>query len=92
MALNPKREAVICHKIAALAYLMAEALDELNPEMSDKSSLKSRCNDMSDSCQEIVNNMFGVPEIKSTVYLQELSNKVDTCIRKNYVRIPGTKE
>jgi hypothetical protein len=26
------RQAVICHKIAALSYLLAEALDELNPE------------------------------------------------------------
>jgi hypothetical protein len=30
---SPKRQAVICHKIAALSYLLAEALDELNPEV-----------------------------------------------------------
>ena len=89
---NPKREAQICHTIAALAYLMAEALDELNPEMSDKSPTKAHFEKTSDICQEIVNNMFGVPEIRSTTYLPELAQKVATCIRKNYVRIPGTEE
>lgn len=92
MALNPKKEAVICHKIAALAYLLGEALDELNPEMSDKSSLKSRCDDMSISCQAIVNNLFGIDELRNGVYLQDLATKVATCVRKNYVRIPTHPE
>jgi hypothetical protein len=29
---SPKRQAVICHKIA-LSYLLAEALDELNQKL-----------------------------------------------------------
>jgi hypothetical protein len=29
-----KRQAVICHKIAALSYLLAEALDELNQKQT----------------------------------------------------------
>jgi hypothetical protein len=35
------KEAVICHKIAALSYLLAEALDELNPEVADSNPFKS---------------------------------------------------
>jgi hypothetical protein len=35
------RQAVICHKIAALSYLLAEALDELNPEVADSNPFKS---------------------------------------------------
>jgi len=85
---NPKREAQICHKIAALSYLIAEALDELNPEMSDKSSSKAHFQETSAICEVIVNNLFGTPEIASSVYLQELSNKVDTCIRKNHRVLP----
>jgi hypothetical protein len=38
---SPKRQAVICHKIAALSYLLAEALDELNPEVADSNPFKS---------------------------------------------------
>jgi hypothetical protein len=37
---SPKRQAVICHKIAALSYLLA-ALDELNPEVADSNPFKS---------------------------------------------------
>jgi len=83
--------AVICHKIAALSYLLAESFDELNPEMKDDHSLKAKCNEMSDACQKIVNNLFDVDELRSGTYLQELSTKVDTCIRKNYIHIPMDK-
>lgn len=88
---SPKQEAIICHKIAALAYLLAEALDELNPEMRDTSPVKAHFEKTSELSQEIVNDMFGVPEIRTTTYLPELAEKVNTCIRKNYVRIPGTE-
>jgi hypothetical protein len=84
---SPKRQ-VICHKIAALSYLLAEALDELNPEVADSNPFKS--NDaMADKCNEIVSDVFGVQEIAST-YLQNMSTQVDTAIR-NYVRIPGSE-
>ena len=89
---NPKREAQICHKIAALAYLMAEALDELNPEMSDKSSSKKHFQESSEICQVIVNNLLGTPEVATNTYLSDLSTKVDTCIRKNYKILPGLEE
>jgi hypothetical protein len=67
---SPKRQAVICHKIAALSYLLAEALDELNPEVADSNPFKS--NVMADKCNEIVSDVFGVQEIAST-YLQNMS-------------------
>jgi hypothetical protein len=36
----PSLKTVICHKIAAL-ILLAEALDELNPEVADSNPFKS---------------------------------------------------
>lgn len=89
---SPKKQAQICHKIAALAFLLGEALDELNPEMKNEHSLKARCNEMSEACQLLVKNTFAIEEIYTGSYMQELATKVDTCIRKNYVRIPGTEE
>jgi hypothetical protein len=52
---SPKRQAVICHKIAAL-YLLAEALDELNP-VADSNPFKSNVM-MADKCNEIVSDVF----------------------------------
>jgi hypothetical protein len=45
---------------------------------------------MADKCNEIVSDVFGVQEIAST-YLQNMSTQVDTAIRRNYVRIPGSE-
>jgi hypothetical protein len=88
---SPKRQAVICHKIAALSYLLAEALDELNPEVADSNPFKKQCDAMADKCNEIVSDVFGVQEIASSTYLQNMSTQVDTAIRRNYVRIPGSE-
>jgi hypothetical protein len=54
---SPKRQAVICHKIAALSYLLAEALDELNPEVADSNPFKKQCDAMADKCNEIVSDV-----------------------------------
>jgi hypothetical protein len=43
---------------------------------------------MADKCNEIVSDVFGVQEIASSTYLQNMSTQVDTAIRRNYVRIP----
>jgi hypothetical protein len=49
--LSPKRQAVICHKIAALSYLLAEALDELNPEVADSNPFQ--CDAMAGSAMKL---------------------------------------
>jgi hypothetical protein len=83
---SPKRQAVICHKIAALSYLLAEALDELNPEVADSNPFKKQCDAMADKCNEIVSDVFGVQEIASYISSKH-EYQVDTAIRRNYVRI-----
>jgi hypothetical protein len=45
---------------------------------------------MADKCNEIVSDVF-VQEIASSTYLQNMSTQVDTAIRRNYVRIPGSE-
>jgi hypothetical protein len=86
---SPKRQAEICHKIAALSFLLSEALDELNPHVKDSNPFKKQCDAMAERCQEIVGDVFGVQELATGTYLQALATKVDTTIRHNYVRIPG---
>jgi hypothetical protein len=53
---SPKRQAVICHKIAALSYLLAEA--RAKPEVADSNPFKKQCDAMADKCNEIVSDVF----------------------------------
>ena len=75
------------HKIAVLAYLMSEVLDEINADSTQALNFKSKCDQIQGFCETILTESFSVKTIKSTTYLQELSNKVDTVIRKNYQQI-----
>lgn len=86
---SPKREAELYHKIATLSYIISESLDELNPAVKDTSPFKVLCDAMSEKCQDILETTFNVEEVRSGIYLQDLANKVDTVIRKNFVRIQG---
>jgi hypothetical protein len=51
-----KRQAVICHKIAALSYLL-EALDD-NQKLQTLIHSKKQCDAMVDKCNEIVSDVF----------------------------------
>jgi hypothetical protein len=84
---SPKRQAVICHKIAALSY--AEALDELNPEVADSNPFKSNVMPWLISAMKL--SVMSLEYKKSSTYLQNMSTQVDTAIRRNYVRIPGSE-
>jgi hypothetical protein len=87
---SPKRQAVICHKIAALSYLLAEALDELNPEVADSNPFKSNVMPWLISAMKLSVMSLSTRNSLST-YLQNMSTQVDTAIRRNYVRIPGSE-
>jgi len=38
-------------------------------------------------CEELITKVYGFPEISSSTYLTDLSNKIDSIIRHNYERI-----
>lgn len=89
--MSPKKEAELYHKIAALSYLISEALDELNHTVKDSDPFKEVCDNMSEKCLDILEATFGIEEVRSGVYLQNMANKIDTVVRKNFERIPETK-
>jgi hypothetical protein len=65
-------------------------LDELNPEVADSNPFKSNVMPWLISAMKL-SDVFGVQEIASSTYLQNMSTQVDTAIRRNYVRIPGSE-
>jgi hypothetical protein len=85
--ISPRRFATLSHKLTVLSVLILETLDEINPNTSDYIEFKKTCKDMIKFTETITESVFEVDEIRSGTYAQELSTKVDTCIRKNSTMI-----
>jgi hypothetical protein len=82
--MNPKKINMLSHRLAVLSNLMIETLDEIeaNSDMSLEFSIKSK--ELMPFCEQMVDDVFTLGQIKSTTYMTDISNKVDTVIRKNY--------
>lgn len=86
--MNPKKEAMGMHKIAALCILLTDALDEYLPGGSLAVEMKRIEKEVVPLLEEIYN----IPEIRSGTYINDLANKVDAVIRKNFQQIPGNEK
>lgn len=79
--MNPKRKSELCHLLVVLANLQLEVLDELNPTTKEAIEYKEL---LTKKCEEVNDAIIDIPEVRSSSYFQDLSNKVHTVIRKNY--------
>jgi hypothetical protein len=85
--LTPKRQAQLSHKIIVLCDLMIDTLDELEVTSKMGVEMKVLAERMLDNCVKLTNDAFAIQSIRSSTYIQELSNKVDTVIRRSYEHI-----
>jgi hypothetical protein len=85
--MNPKREAQICHTVTVLMALLADYTDELDELKPISKRFKDKVEDLLPLCEELITQVYGFPEISSSTYLTDLSNKIDSIIRHNYERI-----
>lgn len=78
--MSPKKQIHLCHKLVVLNFLVQEVLDNLNPRTAEIKEYRENLLKLT----EMLNNEIADTEaIQSTLYFQDLSNKVDTIIRKN---------
>lgn len=89
--MSPKREAEISHRIAALSFSLIHALNEIEANSQTALELKDISEKMQKKCEQILEECFQVKQVSSTNYLVDLSNKIDTVVRKNYQRITELK-
>lgn len=86
-----KSEHIKTHRLAVLAHLMSETLDDIQQqcgELSPKAvELKENCAKIVPQVEEILTDVYQVEQIHSGTYLTDMANKVDTVIRKNYINI-----
>jgi hypothetical protein len=84
---NNKKSAIQSHKIAALCYLLAESLHEVGADAETALEMKANAEVLGAQCEQVLEDLFQVKQIKGSTYLTDLCNKVDTVIRKNYQQI-----
>lgn len=85
--MNPQKKNELSHKIAVLANLMIGALDDICITSDIASDFRKKCEELLPYCEDIVSAAFVANQIRSTPYISDLSNKVDTVIRRNYQKI-----
>lgn len=75
------------HTIAILADLMSDKLDDMKriAPLTDKAKrLHELCNELTPLIESMLTEVYGVEQIMTSTYLQEIGAKIDTVIRKNY--------
>lgn len=86
---SPKRMAILSHKLAVLAVLTTENLDEMIVDTEIGLELREAANNWLKVCEKFTDNVFGDNKIEraGVTYISELTAKVDTIIRHNYKKI-----
>lgn len=79
--MNPKQKSIKMHLFYVLMNLLLECLDELKITEPRAKELQ---NNLTDFCEILNNEMARTEAIQRTTYFQDLSNKVNTIIRKNF--------
>lgn len=81
MGLSPKRTGMLCHKLVCLSQLLLETLDELNPTTEGALIYKEN---LTGIIEELNNDISNTETIQSSTYFNDISNKIETIIRKQY--------
>lgn len=82
--MNPKQYNRTILEIAVLANLMTGALDEIGASSEVALEFKQKCEELLPFCERILADTYSVEQFRSTTYLNEISNKVETVIRKSF--------
>lgn len=81
---NPKEQARLAHKLIVLGDLIIDTLDTMEADGFLANEIREDTDKVKDHFDKLLTKVFNISSVKSSTYLQELSNKVDTVIRRNY--------
>jgi hypothetical protein len=84
-----KKDKIRFHKITVLTDLLLLELDEMKPTAILGVELHRKAQDFSKALEPFLEMAFKSKQVSSTTYFTEISNKVDTIIRKSYNEIVG---
>ena len=79
--MNTKLKAILCHKLVCLSQLLIENLDELNPTTEIAIQYKES---LIKFVEQLNNDIADTDTIQNKTYFNDISNKIDTILRKNF--------
>lgn len=82
-----KKKDIPNHKLAVLISMLVNQLDELKPTSKEAIEIHEKAKELETLLEPVLDNLYNLKGISGSVYFQELENKVDTVIRKNYQKI-----
>lgn len=73
------------HKIFILMAMLSEELDEVEMLSSNANDINKLSKVLTNKIDPYIDKIFkNVPTVSKTTYIQDMQNKIDTVIRKNY--------
>lgn len=82
-----KKERVLYHKLAVLTNLLIMELDDMKPTAAIGANMHQKAKEFTEALEPFLVAAFDSDQVRSGTYLMDVSNKVDTVIRKNYEQI-----
>ena len=79
--MTPKEKNIGMHKLFCLSGLLLETLDDLKPTTPKMVKYKS---DLTGLCEELNRNVEDTYTIQKSTYFQDISNKIETVMRRNF--------
>lgn len=79
--MSPKKKKMEMHKLYCLCDLLLESLDRLQPTTDRMCKYKS---DLIGFCEELNNALADTATIQRSTYFQEITNKIDTILRREF--------
>jgi hypothetical protein len=79
-----KKERERLHKLVVLHQLMMETLDDINSEPKFKDGHKEAFAPALKFSETFLDSVFDKEDVKATMYIDGMTEKIDTVIRKNY--------
>lgn len=79
-----KKHKINLHKFYALMQLLQDNLDDFECFEKATPRMKKLRTDLGDFCELLNNECNGTFAVQKSTYFQELSNKIDTIMRKTF--------
>lgn len=80
-----KAQRIKSHKIFVLMAMLSEELDDVEMLSENANAINKLSKELILKIDPYIDKIFkNVPVVNKTTYIQDMQNKVDTVIRKNY--------
>lgn len=79
-----KKERIKFHKIAFLTNLLITELDDLQPTAEIGANVHIKSKEFVTALEPFLEVVYDSNQVRSGTYMSDVSNKIDTIIRKSY--------